>query len=131
MNAKPQDALRVLVADDNADARKSMCWLLTLLGYTSQEVSSGKAAVEVATRSLPDVVLLDIDMPGMDGYAVARRLRELPGSNRLLVAAVTGLVDQEAIDRGREAGFDVHLAKPVELALLEQLLRNHELTRDG
>jgi CheY-like chemotaxis protein len=131
MNLKRPEALRVLVVDDNADARKSMCWMLTLLGYSAHEVSGGKAAVEFAARSLPDVVLLDIDMPGMDGYAVARHLRDLPGSERVLVVAVTGLVDQDAIARGREAGFDVHLAKPVELALLEQLLRNHELTRDS
>jgi CheY-like chemotaxis protein len=97
MNSKLPEALRVLVVDDNADARKSMCWLLTLLGYSAHEVTGGKAAVEFAARSLPDVVLLDIDMPGMDGYTVARHLRDLPGSERVLVAAVTGLVDQDAI----------------------------------
>jgi two-component system CheB/CheR fusion protein len=129
MNRTPPGALRVLVVDDNADARKSLCWLLTLLGHTTQQADSGKAALETAARSLPDVVLLDIGLPGMDGFEVARQLRLMPGAEGVLLAAVTGHCDPEDIDHGREAGFDVHLPKPMDLSMLEQLLRNHELTK--
>jgi CheY-like chemotaxis protein len=131
MDRTPPGALRVLVVDDNADARISLCWLLTLLGHTTQQAENGKAALETAARSLPDVVLLDIGMPGMSGFEVARQLRMMPGAEGVLLAAVTGHCDPDDIDRGRAAGFDVHLPKPMDLPLLEQLLRNHELTRAG
>jgi CheY-like chemotaxis protein len=65
----------------------------------------------------------------MDGFEVARQLRRMPGAEGVLLAAVTGHCDPEDIDRGREAGFDVHLPKPMDLSMLEQLLRNHELTK--
>jgi two-component system, chemotaxis family, CheB/CheR fusion protein len=129
MDRAPAGALRVLVVDDNADARKSLCWSLTLLGHTTQQADSGRAALETAARSLPDVMLLDIGMPGMAGYEVARQLRKMPDAEGVLLAAVTGHCAPEDIDRGRQAGFDVHLPKPMDLSMLEQLLRNHELTK--
>jgi CheY-like chemotaxis protein len=129
MNTPHPGALRVLVVDDNADARQSMCLLLDLLGYTAQEAASGKAALQLAAPSPPDVVLLDINMPGLDGYEVARGLRALPGGEGILLVAVTGIVDEELLLLGRPAGFDFYLPKPVELPLLEELLRNHQLAR--
>jgi CheY-like chemotaxis protein len=129
MGGVPAGALRVLVVDDNADARRSLCQLLTLLGYAVQEADGGRAALSAAARGLPDAALIDLSMPGLDGYEVARRLREMPGAGRVLLAAVTGDTDEAALERGLEAGFDVHLLKPVDLPMLEQLLRNHALTR--
>ena len=123
------NALRVFVVDEDDCVRRLLCGLLKLLGYAAREVDSGKAVLELAAESPPDAVLLDIGMPGMAGYEVARRLRQLPGASRILLAAVTADVDEDAVSRSREVGFDIHLFKPVGMEMLEALLRNHELTR--
>jgi CheY-like chemotaxis protein len=131
MNPTPSGSMRVLVVDDNKDARQVLCALLKLLGYATREVGSGRDALEAATRSLPDVVLFALNSPGANGYEVVRWLRQLPGGGRVLLAAVTGEFDRDTLDRGREVGFDAFLPKPVELPFLEELLRNHELTKRG
>jgi CheY-like chemotaxis protein len=121
--------LRVLVVDDNADARRSLCALVGLLGYETRAAAGGRAALRLAAQSPPDVVLLDLGEPGNDGHEVARGLRAMPGGAGTLLVAVTGHCDVEAMERGREAGIDAHLLRPVGLPLLEELLRNHALTR--
>jgi CheY-like chemotaxis protein len=131
MNPTPSGSMRVLVVDDNKNARQALCATLKLLGYATREVGSGRDALEAATRSLPDVVLFALNSPGANGYEVVRWLRELPGGGRVLLAAVTGEFDHDTLDRGREVGFDAFLPEPVELPFLEELLRNHELTRGG
>jgi CheY-like chemotaxis protein len=131
MNQTPSGAMRVLVVDDNKDARKALCAMLNLLGYPTRDVGSRRDALEAAARSLPDVVLLALNMPETDGYEFVRWLRELPGGGRVLLAAVIGDFDHETFDRGREVGFNAFLPKPVELPFLEELLRNHELTKRG
>jgi PAS domain S-box-containing protein len=114
--------LRVLVADDNADAAFSFASLLELLGHNVQIAHDGSAAFELAVKFRPDVAFLDIGMPGMDGYEVARRLRSTPGLENVILAALTGWGQKEDRRRTAEAGFDHHLIKPPEAALIESLL---------
>ncbi|HZF11583.1 MAG TPA: response regulator [Thermoanaerobaculia bacterium] len=113
---------RVLVVEDNLDAAVTLVDLLTLWGYEVSAVHDGLAAVEVAPEYRPDVVLLDIGLPGIDGYEVARRLRRRSELDGLLVVAVTGYGQEGDRQRAREAGFDHHLVKPVDLETLRRLL---------
>jgi len=113
---------RVLVVEDNLDAAVTLVDLLTLWGYEVSAVHDGLAAVEVAPQYRPDVVLLDIGLPGIDGYEVARRLRRRSELDGLLVVAVTGYGQESDRQRAREAGFDHHLVKPVDLETLRRLL---------
>jgi len=105
--------LRVLVVDDHADGATSMCRLLRALGYEARQASDGLAGLAAAAEFRPDVVLLDIAMPKLDGYEVARRLRAEPWGKQLLLIAVTGWGQDSDKQRASEAGFDVHLTKPV------------------
>ena len=119
--------LRVLVVDDNVSSAQSLAMVLKLDGHEVQVTHDGEGAIEAVRRFRPEVVLMDIGLPGMDGYDVARRLRqdgEL-SAGIVLLAAVTGYAEDEAKRRSREAGFDHHLVKPVDpdavLALLASL----------
>jgi PAS domain S-box-containing protein len=111
----PLGAKRVLVVDDNADAAESLAVLLRMAGHTVATAHTGPQALEAARAARPEVVVLDIGLPGMDGYEVARRLREQAGCERALLVALTGWGQEEDRRRSREAGFDLHLVKPVEL----------------
>jgi PAS domain S-box-containing protein len=114
----------VLVIDDNVDAAESMKILLELQGHRAMTAYSGERGIELAAAFHPEVVLCDIGLPdGMDGYAVARHLRAQPGGNGLLLIAITGWGQPEDRRRADEAGFDVHLTKPVDLTSLDALLR--------
>ena len=113
---------RVLVVDDNADAARTLDMLLRSLGYETRVVYDGAAALKVAIEFKPDVVLLDIGMPGLDGYEVARRLRALKKGAALRIVAITGWGQEADRQRTREAGFDVHLVKPVEPTELVRVL---------
>ncbi|HYH65070.1 MAG TPA: ATP-binding protein, partial [Urbifossiella sp.] len=112
----------VLVVDDNVDAAESLALLLRMKGHEVRVAHDGLAALAAVEAAPPDLVLLDIGMPGMDGYEVARRLRERPGLEHLPLVAMTGWSQDEDRRRSREAGFDHHLVKPVEPAVLYQLL---------
>jgi signal transduction histidine kinase/ActR/RegA family two-component response regulator len=112
--------LRVLIVDDNEDAADSLAMLLSLGGHTVRAVYVGHAAIEAASSLDADLILLDIGLPSMDGYEVARRLRAA-GIDSTLVA-LTGYGQKEDIERALNVGFNAHLAKPVELAKLEELL---------
>jgi CheY-like chemotaxis protein/two-component sensor histidine kinase len=114
--------LRVLVVDDDPPVSESMCILLELEGHEVRCVLSGDAALELLKTFRPEVVLLDIGLPGQDGYTVARRIRDQPEGNGIRLVAVSGYGHEEAIVRSREAGFDSHLVKPVEPASLLALL---------
>jgi PAS domain S-box-containing protein len=107
-------AKRVLVVDDNADAAASLSLLLRSLGHEAYTVHDGLEAVQAAARFNPDIVLLDIGMPGLDGYEVARRLRALKGERAFRIVAITGWGQEADRQRSREAGFDQHLVKPVD-----------------
>lgn len=113
---------RLLVVDDNQDAANSLAMLLKLQGHEVRVAFSGVAALEMTKKYTPDVVFLDIGMPGMDGYEVARRLRQRPGLEDVVLAALTGWGQQEDRRRSAEAGFNHHFVKPVDAAELNRLL---------
>ncbi len=119
-NDKP---FRMLIVDDNLDAAESMSMLQQLRGHDTRTAHTGPDAVVMATGFLPEVVLLDIGLPGMDGYQVARRLRAMPGMEGALLVAMTGYGSDDDRRRAKEAGFDEHMAKPANLDLLRKWLR--------
>jgi len=113
---------RILVVDDNRDAATSMALSLGAFGHEVHTVHEGASAIEQARTLRPDVVLLDIGLPGMDGYTVAARLRELDGLRDTVLIAITGYGQEDDRRRSRDAGFDHHLVKPVEIGILNDLL---------
>jgi CheY-like chemotaxis protein len=117
----------VLVVDDNRDAAETLSTFLEMLGVQAQQVHDGAEVLEAARAFGPDVVLLDIGLPGMDGYQVARALRADPELAHARLIALTGWGAEEDRRRAQEAGFDHHLTKPVDLAVLEDLLRRLQM----
>ena len=117
-----QSQLRVLVVDDHADGATSMCRLLRALGYDTRQACDGLAGLDAAAEFRPDVALLDIAMPRLDGYEVARRLRAEPWGKHMLLIAVTGWGQGSDKQRASDAGFDGHLTKPVDVAELTRAL---------
>ena len=115
-------ARRVLVVDDNLDAANALNALLTSLGHETRVVHEGPQAIAAMQEFRPDVVLLDIGLPGMDGYEVARRLAPLRRERPVRIIAVTGWGQEADRQRSKEAGFDVHLVKPVEPEVLVRVL---------
>ncbi len=123
--AKAGDRLpraRILVADDNYDAAQSLALMLGMEGHDVRTASDGIEALRVAEEFRPQLVLLDIGMPRLDGYETARRLRERPWAQALLLFALTGWGQEEDRERAHKAGFDRHLVKPVDPEALSQLL---------
>lgn len=118
---------RVLVADDNADAADSLAMLLTLMGNEVRTAADGQEAVEIAEAFRPDVAVLDIGMPRLDGNGVARRIRAEPWGRGVALVALTGWGHEDDRRRTAEAGFDLHLTKPIDPTTLDTLLA--ELTR--
>ena len=113
---------RVLVVDDNKDAAESMSMLLELWGHEVVCAYDGRTALETAANYHPQAVFLDIGLPGMDGYEVAARLRDLPEAAGAVLIAVTGYGQDADRRRSREAGIDHHLVKPVSPEMLHSLL---------
>jgi CheY-like chemotaxis protein len=107
--------MRVLVVDDNLDAAEMLAEWLSAIGHSVRVAADGPTALEIASEFRPDVALLDIGLPVMDGYEVARRLRELPGCAKTRLIALTGYGQESDHDRSRRAGFEDHLVKPVDL----------------
>ena len=116
-------ALHVLIVEDHADTAVSMALLLRIQRHAGEVAPDGPTALKIAQAEPPDVVLLDLALPGMDGYEVARRLVEQPGEKRPLLIAVTGYGREEDRRRSAQAGIDLHLVKPADMAQLERLLR--------
>lgn len=121
--AAPASVDRALVVDDNFDVAESIAWMLEDLARDVKVAQSGPAAVETARSWRPDIILCDVGMPGMDGYETCRRLRDLPGLKTTLIAAVSGYGGQEDRRKSKEAGFDLHLVKPIGRATLADLVR--------
>jgi CheY-like chemotaxis protein len=115
-------AFRVLVVDDNQDTANSLAVLLNLWGYDCRVRYDGAAALQEALDYRPDCLLLDINMPRMDGCAVARQLRQVPGLGSVKLVALTAYSDQRHVRRIWEAGFDHHVVKPADINELERLL---------
>ena len=114
--------MTILVVDDNHDAAESLCMLLKVLGVEVRIAHDGPQALAAFEACRPRMVLLDIGMPGMDGYEVARRLRASPGVPRASLVALTGWGQDEDKKRVREAGFDHHLVKPADFGTLQSLI---------
>jgi CheY-like chemotaxis protein len=115
-------AHRILIVDDNDDAATSLSVMLSILGYETRMEADGLAGLEAAEDFLPQAILLDIGIPRLNGYDVARRIREQPWGREIVLIAVTGWGQAEDIQRTIEAGFDHHLVKPVDPAVLTKLL---------
>ena len=124
MNPSQTDAsgLRILIVDDNRDAATSLAMLLEISGSKTETAHDGPAAIEAAARFQPEFILLDIGLPGLDGYQVAQRIRAEPWGKAVMLVAVTGWGQAEDRARSRAAGFDAHLVKPVDLDALLKLL---------
>ena len=112
----------MLVVDDNLDTAESSSLLLEIEGHDVRVAHTGPEAIEIARSFAPDVILLDIGLPGMDGYAVARVLRAAPDLAHCRIIAVSGYGQAEDRHRSHEAGFDRHLVKPVEADVLREVL---------
>lgn len=115
---------RILVVDDNRDAAESMRVLLKLMGAEVRAAFDGLEALEVAASFRPQAILLDIGMPKLHGYDVARRLRQEKGGREIVLVALTGWGREEDRRRAEEAGFDGHLIKPVQASALRELLES-------
>jgi CheY-like chemotaxis protein len=120
--AVPVHGLRILVVDDNVDAASSMCLLLEMHGHTSSVAHDSLRALEMIWQHVPDVVLLDIGLPVLDGYQVAQRIRADASLSKVVVIALTGYGTQIDRNRSKEAGFHHHLVKPVDFGSLEKIL---------
>lgn len=119
--------LEVLVVDDDIDASEMLLALVCREGHRVEVAHDGSEALRIAAAARPDVVLLDIDLPGMHGFDVATALSAL--SPRPVLVAVTGYGLEQDRRQTREAGFDSHLAKPIDFRLLRDLLRRVAQTR--
>ena len=122
--AEPKSAVprRVLVVDDNVDAATTLQVLLRSLGHETRVTHDGMSALDIAREFRPEVILLDIGMPGLDGYEVARRLRAMNHGRTFRIVAITGWGQEADRRRSQEAGFDLHLAKPVDPGVLASVL---------
>lgn len=110
------------MVEDNQDGADSLALLLRMMGHEVRTAPDGSTALEIAEMYNPEVVLLDIGLPKLNGYEVARRLRQRCGSKNLLLVAMTGYGKEEDRHRSQEAGFNAHWVKPVDPAALMQLL---------
>jgi two-component system, sensor histidine kinase len=117
-------ARRVLVVEDNPDGADTLAKLVRVNGHEVRTASDGPSALEAVGTFQPDVILLDIGLPGMSGYEVATQVRQLPGMASALLIALTGYGQERDRVRSRQAGFDQHLTKPVDHRALLRLLRS-------
>ncbi len=127
----PAPPRRILIVDDNVEAALTLAELLALGGHETHVAHDGPSGVDAARRLSPDVAILDIGLPGFDGYEAARRLRAEPELSGLLLVALSGWVQPDDRARSRSAGFDHHFAKPVQLKRLELVLLEAGSDRGG
>ena len=127
LRAKPPG--RILVVDDLAASAETLMTLLEMEGFEVMVASEGMAALKIAEQFRPDAVLLDIGLPGMNGFEVANRLRALPESRDALLIALTGYGEAESRSRSAQAGFDFHMVKPADVDLLLSMLANPQQAR--
>ena len=113
---------RILVVDDNHDSAMSLAMMLSIMGHDTRTAHDGESAVTTAEDFLPEVVLLDIGLPKLNGYEVAQRIRETPWGKSMFLIAVTGWGQEDDKRRAQEAGFDHHFTKPADPEALETLI---------
>ena len=118
----PAQRFKILVVDDNHDSALSMAMMLSIMGHDTRTAHDGESAVATAESFLPDVVLLDIGLPKLNGYEVAQRIRRTSWGESMYLIAVTGWGQDEDRQRSSEVGLNQHMVKPVEPAALEKLL---------
>jgi CheY-like chemotaxis protein len=122
-SSEAQSHLRILVVEDDPESLQMMGALLALWGHQPRLVPAGPAALDAVKETMPDVILLDLGLPGMDGFEVARTVRREPeGGASVLIVAVTAFRGEEHQRQAREAGFDRYLMKPVDIDTLRQVL---------
>ena len=112
----------ILVVDDNPFAVDSLARILKIIGYEVTPAYSGQSALEQVAAIRPDLALIDIGMPDLDGYEVARRIRQQGGGPSIILVALTAWARREDQRRANECGFDRHVAKPISLELLQDVL---------
>lgn len=125
-----QPGARILVVDDNEDAAMMMAAVLKAYGYEAVSAADGREALELVVRFLPAVALVDLGLPGMDGFELARRFKQLPECQEMRIVAVTGYGQDHDRRRSASAGFDAHLVKPVDTDQLTKLLREFTSSPD-
>lgn len=128
LDSQNQRHLEILVVDDNADAADTLATLLQRAGHRVRVAYDGLAAVEMANSLAPELVFLDIGLPGLDGYEVAARLRRADSTRNAVLIATTGYSQSRDAARSRQAGFDLHLVKPVRLHSLREILCSEQVT---
>ena len=116
------ESFRILIVDDNEASAKTLGWTLEILGHDTKLAHEGTQAIEAAKTYLPHIILLDIGLPGMNGYEVCRALRQDPHFKNTTIIAQTGWGQKEHRERSKEAGFDHHLVKPIRIETLEEIL---------
>ncbi len=117
-------ARRILVVDDNHDAAMSLAMMLEIMGNETQTAHDGLEALEIAESFAPDLVMLDIGMPKLNGYETARRIRQQPWGRGMKLVALTGWGQDEDRRKSEEAGFNSHMVKPIDPTALDQLLQS-------
>ena len=115
-------ARRILVVDDHRDSATSLAMVLDLMGNLTRTAFDGPSAIEAAERFRPDVIFLDLGLPKLDGYDTCRRIRQAPWGREMLIVALTGRGGEEDRRRSAEAGFSLHLVKPLHAHELERML---------
>jgi CheY-like chemotaxis protein len=118
----PPPARHILIIEDNRDFRNALRMLLELWGHRVEEAANGGRGLEIVRASRPEIVLVDLGLPDIDGHAVARSARSAPGGDAILLVAITGYGQPEDRRRAKEAGFDAHLTKPIDARELAEVL---------
>jgi CheY-like chemotaxis protein len=112
----------IVIIEDNRDVRDALSVLLASWGHRVEEAETGVRGLEIVLASRPEIVLVDLGLPGLDGYAVAEAVRAAPGGDGVLLVAITGYGEPQVRRRTQEVGFDAHLTKPVDLEALERII---------
>lgn len=126
---RPRVGTHVVVVEDDPDSREALCTLIETLGFEVSSASDGEAGLALILAELPDVALIDVGLPGLDGYEVARRVRARLGPDDCLLVALTGFGQQADRESALRSGFDEHEVKPIELDRLWKILASDRVTQ--
>jgi len=121
----------VLIVDDNRDAADMLLGLFRSHGYMAATAYNGEDGIREAARFGPDVIVMDLAMPGLDGYEAARRIRQSPGGKSVLLIALTGWGQEGTRRKALEAGFDFHAVKPVDIDVLKNYITQSRVRRES